>query len=97
LQGDWSSDCALPIWQRPQSLLGDLFTAFETVAVIPSLEPRQGVVDLGEGLGLHLDERKLDVFLNVGFRALDRVEHLGELTAESRSEERRVGKECESW
>ena len=39
------------------------------------------VVDLVERLGLHLDERELDVFLDVGFGALDRVEHFVQLAA----------------
>ena len=36
---------------------------------------------LFERLRLHLDERELDLFLDVGFGALDRVEHLVQLAA----------------
>ena len=67
--------------QRPQPLLGDFLAALEAVAVVALLEPRERVVDLVERLRLHLDERELDVFLDVGFGALDRVEHLVQLAA----------------
>src|SRR5439155_22655709 len=46
--------------QRPQALLGDLFAALETIAVIALFQTRQRVIDLVERLGLHLDERELD-------------------------------------
>ena len=61
--------------QRAQALLRDLLTALEAVAVGPLLQTRERLVDLVERLGLHLDERELDLFLDVGFRALGRVEH----------------------
>src|SRR5258706_1032224 len=67
--------------QRAEPLLGDLFTAFEAVAVVALLEPQQRVVDLVQRLRLHLDQRELDVVLDVGFRALDRVEDLVLLVA----------------
>ena len=67
--------------QRPEPLLGDLFAALEAVAVVALFEPRQRVVDLVQRLRLHLDQRELDVVLDVGFRALDRVEHLVQLAA----------------
>src|SRR5579862_6039938 len=59
--------------QSAQALLRNFLPALETVSVVTMLEPRQRVVDLGEGLRLHLDQRELDVFLDVGLGALDRV------------------------
>src|SRR5690349_18794887 len=53
-------------WQRAQPLLGDLFAAFETVSVVAVLEPGERVVHLVQRLGLHLNERELDVLLNIG-------------------------------
>src|SRR5262249_5304939 len=50
--------------------------AFEAVAVIALLEPRERVVNLVQCLGLHLDERELDVVLDVGLGTLDRIKHL---------------------
>src|SRR5438034_3423999 len=67
--------------ERAQPLLGDLFAAVEAVAVVALLEPPQRVVDLVERLRLHLDERELDVLLNVGLGALHGVEHFVELAA----------------
>src|SRR5437660_370115 len=67
--------------QRAEALLGDLLAAFEAVAVVALLEPRQSIVDLVERLGLHLNERELDLLLDVGLRALDRVQHLVHLAA----------------
>src|SRR2546423_674396 len=67
--------------QRAQTLLRDFLAAVEAVTVVPVLEPRKGVVDFIERLRLHLDERELDVFLNVGLGALDGVEHFVELAA----------------
>src|SRR3954470_13833233 len=61
--------------QRAKALLGDFLAALEAVAVVALLEADQGVVDLVERLGLHLDERELDVVLDVRFGALDGVEH----------------------
>src|SRR4051812_48558393 len=59
--------------QRAEALLANLFAAIEAVAVIALLEAEQRVVDLVERLGLHLNERELDIFLNVRFGALDGV------------------------
>ena len=67
--------------QRTKALFRDLLAAVEAVAVIALLETHERVVDLVERLGLHLDERELDVFLDVGFGALDGVEHFVELAA----------------
>src|SRR5262245_17037429 len=67
--------------QSSQTLLGDFLTAVEAVAVVPLLETLQRVVDLVQGFGLHLHQGELDVFLDVGLGALDRVEHLIELPA----------------
>src|SRR5262245_3168055 len=56
--------------QCAQSLLGDLLTALETVPVVTVIEPVERIVDLVERLRLHLDERKLQILLDVRFRAL---------------------------
>src|SRR5204863_3665387 len=60
--------------QRTKALLSDFLAALEAVAVVVLLQPRQRIVDLVERLGLHLDESELDVILDVGLGALDRVE-----------------------
>src|SRR5215212_1382359 len=62
--------------QRTEPLFGNLVTALEAVAVLPVFEPRQRLVDALQRLGLHLDQRELDVFLDVRFRAFARVEHV---------------------
>src|SRR5476651_2364889 len=67
--------------QRAKALFGDLLATVETVAVVPLLEADQGVVHLVQRLGLHLNEGELQVFLDVGFRALDCVEHFVQLAA----------------
>ena len=41
---------------------------------MPSSSRRKRIVDLGERLGLHLNQRKLDVFLNIGLGAFARVQ-----------------------
>src|SRR5262245_45714837 len=56
--------------QSPETLLRDFSTAVGTVSVGTFLETSQRVVDLRERFGLHLDQRKLDIFLNIGFGAL---------------------------
>src|SRR4029453_16323290 len=67
--------------QSTESLFGDFLAALEAISVVAVLEARQRVFYLVERLGLHLNERQLDVFLDVGFRALDGVEDLGLLAA----------------
>src|SRR3954465_546301 len=67
--------------QRAQGLLADLLTAVEAVALSALPEPPQRVVDLFQRLGLHLHERELEIFLNVGFSALNGVQHFVELAA----------------
>src|SRR5712671_2425821 len=67
--------------ERPQTLLGDFLATVEAVAVAALFETDQRVVDLVQRLGLHLDEREFQFFLDVGFRALDRVEHFVQLAA----------------
>jgi hypothetical protein len=52
--------------ERPQPLFSNFFAAFEAVAVIALLETRQRIVDLVEGLGLHLNQGKLDFVMDVG-------------------------------
>ena len=56
------------------ALLGDLVAALEAVAERAFVEARERLVDLVQGLGFHLDERKLDVILNVRFGRLGGVE-----------------------
>src|SRR5262249_19575275 len=53
--------------------------AFEAVAVCALLQARESVVHPAEGFRLHLDKSELDVFLDIGFRTLTRIENLGEL------------------
>src|SRR5215470_9169213 len=67
--------------QRAQPLLGDFVAAFEAVAVVTMLEARNGVLDLGERFRLHLDEGKLQIFLNVRFSALHCVEDFIQLAS----------------
>src|SRR5580765_3995714 len=67
--------------QRTQALLRDFVATVETVAVAALLEAGERVVHLVQGLGLHLDQRELQLFLDVGFRALDGVEHFVQLAA----------------
>ena len=61
--------------QGPQAALGDLFAALEAVAEGVLLETAQRLLDLVERLGLHLDQRELDVVLDVRLGGLGRVEH----------------------
>src|SRR5207237_5996925 len=65
--------------QRPQALLGDFVAALEAIAVGALLQAGQRIVDFAERFRLHLNERALDVFLNIGFGAFDGVEDLGQL------------------
>src|SRR5262245_23119754 len=67
--------------QRTQTSFADLVTALEAVAVRVLVETPQRFVDLVERLALHLNERELDVFLNVDFGALALVEHIALLAA----------------
>src|SRR4051812_13917707 len=67
--------------QRPQSLLRNLLAAVEAVAVGALLEANECVVDLVQRFRFHLNEGELQVFLDVGFGAFNRVEHLIELAA----------------
>src|SRR3954471_3771916 len=61
--------------QRPEALLADLFTTFEAVAVGALFEPVQCLFDLVEGFRLHLDERELNLVLDVQFGTLCGVQH----------------------
>src|SRR5262249_24199899 len=67
--------------QRAQTLLANLLAAFVAVAVGALLGADDCIVDLVERLRLHLDEREFELFLDVGFRALDSVEDLVQLAA----------------
>src|SRR5687767_6147224 len=53
--------------QRTQPLVGNFTAAVGTVAVGAFVEPVKRVVDLGERFRLHLNQRKLDIFLNIRF------------------------------
>src|SRR6195256_5615377 len=66
-------------WQRAETLFGDLLAAVEAVAVVALLQTRQRVGDLVERFGFHLYQGELDIFLDVGLGALDRVQHFVEL------------------
>src|SRR5215510_11513032 len=63
----------------PQTLFSDFLAALEAVAVCALLQARERVVHPAEGLRLHLDKSELDVFLDIGFRTLTRIENLGKL------------------
>src|SRR5262245_50083704 len=67
--------------QRSEPLLGDLLAALVAVAVAALLEAHERIVDLVQRLRLHLNERELEVFLDVSLGALDGVEHVVELAA----------------
>src|SRR6476661_222558 len=62
--------------QGAQPLLSDFVAALEAIAVVALLQARERVVDLVQRLRLHLDQRELDLVLDVGLGALDGVEHL---------------------
>ena len=59
-----------------QAPFGDLVAALETVAVGVFVEPSQCHVDLVQRFRFHLDQRELDLFLDVDLGALALVEHL---------------------
>src|SRR5262249_15023933 len=67
--------------KRAQRVSGNLFAALVAVAVIALLEAGERIVHLVERLGLHLDERELELFLDVGLGAFDGIEHLVHLAA----------------
>src|SRR6185369_136722 len=62
--------------QRAQTRFSDFLTALEAITVGAFLEATQRRVDLGECLRLHLNERELDVFLNVDLGALALIQHV---------------------
>src|SRR6186997_2138352 len=64
-----------------QTLFADFLAALEAVAVIALLEPDDRVVNLVEGLRLHLNKGELQIFLDVGLGALDGIKHFVELAA----------------
>jgi hypothetical protein len=59
-----------------QAPFSDLVAALETDAVRVFVEPSQSDVDLVQRFRLHLDQRELDVFLNVDLGTLALVEDL---------------------
>src|SRR5688572_5971246 len=61
--------------QRAQPTLGNLLAALEAVAERTFLEPAERLLDLGQRLSLHLDEREFDVILDVRLGCLGSVEH----------------------
>src|SRR5262245_2058274 len=67
--------------QGTKPLLRNFLAAIEAVSVVALLEPHQRVVDFVERFRLHLDQGELEIFLDVGLSALDRVEHLVQLAA----------------
>src|SRR5438105_12327518 len=67
--------------QRAETLLRNLLAAVVTIPVVALLEAGERVVDLVQRLGLHLHERELEILLDVGLGALDRVEHLIQLAS----------------
>ena len=62
--------------KRPQARFGNLFAALEAIAVAAVLETTQRRVDLVQRLRLHLDERELDVFLDVDLGAFALIQDL---------------------
>src|SRR4029079_9166140 len=67
--------------QRAQALLADFLAALEAVAVGALFQAAQRLVDLVERLGLHLDERELDLVLDVQLGRFRGVEHALDGTA----------------
>jgi hypothetical protein len=62
-------------WQRAQAALGNLLAALEAVAERAFLEPAKRFLDLVERFRFHLDERELDIVLNVGLGRLGCIQH----------------------
>src|SRR5450759_5491019 len=60
--------------QRAEPALADFLAALEAVPVGRLFEPPEGLVDLAERFGLHLDEREFDLILNVHLGALRGVQ-----------------------
>jgi hypothetical protein len=58
-------------WQRPQSSFRNLSSAPKARAVLAGLEADESLVDPGQGLRPHLEQRELDVSLDVGIRRVD--------------------------
>src|SRR5688500_12544434 len=67
--------------QRTKTRLRDLVAALEAVAVGAVFQASQSCVDLRQCLGLHLDERELDVLLDVDFGALALIQDIALLVA----------------
>ena len=61
--------------QRAQARLRDFVAALEAEAVTAVFETRERFVDLVERFRLHLDQRQLDVFLDVDFGGLALIHH----------------------
>src|SRR6185436_13441988 len=62
--------------QRTQACFRDFLAALEAIAVAAVLEAAQRCIDLVQGFRLHLDERELDILLDVDLGALALVEHV---------------------
>lgn len=61
-------------WQGLQAGGGNLVTTLGAAAVATGIQARERGVNLSEGFELHLDERKLEVLLNIDVRYLAIVE-----------------------
>ena len=60
--------------RRAQARPGNFFAARIAVAVEAGFQPGDRLVDAAEGLGPHLHQRQLDVFLSVDIRCLHFVQ-----------------------
>jgi hypothetical protein len=70
---------------RAETRFRNLVTTLEAVAVGAVFQRSQSRVDLRQRLGLHLDERELDILLDVDLGALALVEDIALLVASSRT------------
>src|SRR5687768_15867673 len=61
--------------QRAKAALRDFLAALEAVTEGALFEAAKRFLDLREGLRFHLNQRELDVVLNIRFGRLSRVEH----------------------
>src|SRR3546814_11708030 len=84
---DWSSTCALPIWvdDFSQNLALQLLPALnDSTKLFKDPEFKQAIDGIAESIGF------------VASKAIEAAGGLAKLYNQSRSEERRVGKECVS-
>src|SRR5688572_19070785 len=69
--------------QRAEPALGDLFPALEAVPEGALFQPAQRFLNLVERFRFHLDERELDLVLNIRFGTFRSEEHTSELQSQS--------------